>query len=40
MADAAEGGDEAGFAAQMAALVEKFRSDRALARQLRRKYCR
>jgi hypothetical protein len=40
MADAAEGGDEAGFAAQMAALAEKFRSDRALARQLRRKYCR
>jgi homoserine dehydrogenase len=40
MADAAEGGDEAGLAAQMAALVEKFRSDRALARQLRRKYCR
>ena len=40
MADAVEGGDEAGFAAQMAALVEKFRSDRALARQLRRKYCR
>jgi hypothetical protein len=24
----------------MAALAEKFRSDRALARQLRRKYCR
>ncbi len=40
MADAAEGGDGVGFATQMAVLTEKFRSDRALARQLRRKYCR
>jgi hypothetical protein len=39
MADAAEGKDEALFVAQMAALAEKFRADRTLARQLRRKYC-